>query len=65
MFQESDIGLVRIMLYSICGNNYMDRFNELKAESIQIFGEVGVGAYNTWNDLNAKFFYVRNTLGPI
>ena len=43
----------------------MDRFNELKAEGIQIFGEVGAWAYDTWNDLNATYFDAKNTLGPI
>ena len=43
----------------------MDIFNELKAESIQIFGDVGAWAYDTWNALNATYFDAKNTLGPI
>lgn len=40
-------------------------FNELKAEGIQIFGEVGAWAYDAWNDLNATYFDAKNILGPI
>jgi len=43
----------------------MDRFNELKAEGIQIFGEVGAWAYDEWIDLNAAYFGAKNTPGPI
>jgi hypothetical protein len=43
----------------------MMSLDALKAEGIEMFGDVGAWAYDEWSRLNEAYFNGENTPGPV